>query len=291
MNERSSAASGINANEIRYWNSPATAAWVTLQERLDAVLAPVAELGLARAAPQPGEHALDIGCGCGATTIELAARVGQQGRVLGVDVSEPMVARARARLEAEERRNAAVVLGDASLHPFEAGSFDLAFSRFGVMFFANPVEAFANIRRALKPDGRLVFACFRAREENPWVTIPFAAAKHLLPPLTPPQPDDPGQFAFADPDRVRRILEGAGFHDVSFTGHNPAMRLGANARAAAEFCSQIGPTARAIAEAPEEVRGGLREAARQGMERELSRCHGAEGVALQGAIWIVAARA
>jgi ubiquinone/menaquinone biosynthesis C-methylase UbiE len=291
MNAHGSRATGINADEIRYWNSPATAAWVTLQERLDALLAPVTEVALEHAAPQAGEHVLDIGCGCGATMIEIAKRVGPEGRVLGVDVSEPMTARARARLEAEVRRNIAVALGDASVHPFNPGAFDLAFSRFGVMFFANPVEAFANIRRALKPGGRLVFTCFRAREENPWVTRPFAAARDLLPPIKQPGPEDPGQFSFADPERVRRILEGAGFRDLRFIAHDTLMRLGRTAREAADFSIQIGPTTRALTEAPEEARRTLRGAVRQAVEREFAHCDGAEGVALQGAIWIVLARA
>jgi ubiquinone/menaquinone biosynthesis C-methylase UbiE len=289
MSGLSSARTGINADEVRYWNSPATAAWVTLQDRIDAVLAPLTEVTLGHAAVRPGEHALDIGCGCGATTLALAVRVGPEGRVLGIDVSEPMVARARERVEQEAVQNAAVVLADASMHPFEASAFDLAFSRFGVMFFADPVEAFTNIRRALKSDGRVVFACFRAREENPWVTVPFAAVKHLLPPLKQPGPDDPGQFSFADAERVRRILEGAGCREVRFTAHDPVMRLGADAREAAAFSSQIGPTTRALADAPKEDKRDLRERVRESLEQEFARWQGPDGVALQGAIWIVSA--
>src|SRR5215212_505815 len=132
MSGAGSGASGINAGEIRYWNSPATTGWVMLQDRIDALFSPLTEAALEHAAAQTGEHVLDIGCGCGTTVLRLAGRVGPAGRVLGVDVSEPMVARARARLEEENCAYAAVVLGDASMYPFETGSFDLAFSRFGV---------------------------------------------------------------------------------------------------------------------------------------------------------------
>jgi ubiquinone/menaquinone biosynthesis C-methylase UbiE len=291
MSEANATAVSVNADEIRYWNSPTTQAWVTLQDRIDVLFLPLTEVVLERAAPRAGERVLDIGCGCGATVLGLAGRVGPEGQVLGVDVSEPMIARARARIEEEGCSNAAVVLGDASLYPFETGSFDLAFSRFGVMFFSNPVEAFANIHRALKADGRLVFACFRAREENPWVTVPFAAAKHLLPPIKQPGPEDPGQFAFADPERVRRILKGAGFRRVSLTAHDPIMRLGASAREAAEFSSQVGPTTRALASAPEELKRAVQQRAREAIEQEFARREGPDGVAFQGAIWIVSARA
>jgi SAM-dependent methyltransferase len=167
MSEANATAVSVNADEIRYWNSPTTQAWVTLQDRIDVLFLPLTEVVLERAAPRAGERVLDIGCGCGATVLGLAGRVGPEGQVLGVDVSEPMIARARARIEEEGCSNAAVVLGDASLYPFETGSFDLAFSRFGVMFFSNPVEAFANIHRALKADGRLVFACFPGSRGEP----------------------------------------------------------------------------------------------------------------------------
>jgi len=290
MSEDNSAATGVNADEIRYWNSLATATWVTLQDRIDTLFSSLTDVAVGQAAPLPGERALDIGCGCGATVLKLADSVGPEGRVLGVDVSEPMVSRARARLEENEHRNAAVTLGDASSYLFESGSFDLAFSRFGVMFFSNPVEAFANIRRALRPKGRLVFACFRAREENPWVTIPFAAAKHLLPPVKQPGPEDPGQFAFADQARVRRILEGAGFRELKFTPHDPVMRLGRNAREAAEFSSQIGPTTRALADAPEDRKRVLQQAVREAVEQEFARHERPDGVTLKAAIWIVSAR-
>src|SRR5215217_9152672 len=148
MNEPSSDRAADNADEIRYWNSAATAPWVTLQDRIDRLFVPLTEVTLSHAGLTGGEHVLDIGCGCGATVLELANRVGGDGRVLGVDVSEPMIARARERLEQAGLSNAAVAIGDASLYDFEAGSFDLVFSRFGVMFFSHPSRAFYNIRRA-----------------------------------------------------------------------------------------------------------------------------------------------
>src|SRR5881628_2723223 len=153
-----------------------------------------------------GERVIDIGCGCGDTTIALARRVGPAGLVLGIDVSAPMLARA-----ADAAREAGVAHvrfehADAQTHRFPAQAFDVLYSRFGVMFFSDPAAAFGNLRTALRPGGRLGFVCWQAVPENPWIAVPLeAAAQHMaLPP--PPAPGAPGPFSFADPERVRRIL-------------------------------------------------------------------------------------
>ena len=187
--------------------------------------------------------------------LELAHRVGPAGRVLGIDISAPMLDLARKRVADAGLSQATLVRADLSTYGFTPQDFDLAVSRFGVMFFTNPVTAFANLHGALQPDGRLVFACFRPLSENPWVLEPLTAAKHLLPPSAPPGPEEPGQFAFADPDRVRRILAEAGFHDIAFARHDPVMKLG-SAERAAELSCQIGPIARALTDAPELSQNG-----------------------------------
>jgi len=278
-----------NAREVEYWNSAATLPWVTLQTRLDELFRPLTQVALDHAAPQPGERVIDIGCGCGATVLELARRVGPRGHVLGIDISEHMLARARQRIAEAACTQAELALADMSSFAFTPHDFDLAFSRFGVMFFSNPVAAFANLHSALKPSGRLVFACFRPLAENLWVLAPFTAVKHLLPPSPPPGPEEPGQFAFADPDRVRRILGEAGFSAITFTKHDPIMVMagpGAGAAEAAAFSSQIGPAARALIGAPE----SLKSAVRDGLAAAFSQYDGPNGVTLPGAIWIVSAR-
>jgi len=274
-----------NAQQAEYWNSAIAQTWVKLQTRLDQLFHPLTQVALEHAAPQPGERAIDIGCGCGATVIELARRVGPGGQVLGVDLSGPMLGLARNRIAEAGFTQAALVQADMSTYGFSPQDFDLAFSRFGVMFFDNPVAAFANLRSALKPTARLVFACFRPLVENPWVLEPFTAVQHLLPPSTPPGPEEPGQFAFADPDRVRRILEAAGFHDITFVRHDPAMKLGGAAQAA-EFSSQIGPIARALIDAPESLRTTVRDALTAAYRRH----DGPDGIVLSGGNWIVAAK-
>lgn len=278
---------GPNADQIAYWNGPATAPWIAHQARIDALQQEATRLALDRAAPQPGEHVLDIGCGTGTTLLELAARVGAEGRVLGVDVSEPMLARARERIAAAGLSQVRVELADASTCEFVPGSFDLAFSRFGVMFFRDPVAAFAHIRRALKATGRLVFVCFRSLAENAWVRVPAEAARPLLLPMEPPQPGEPGEFAFADAHRVRGILEGAGFRDVTLTPHDPPMHLAGpgGAEEAAAFSTRMGPVARILRERPE-----LMEPVRRAIAEAFRKHDGPQGIVLPAAIWIVSAR-
>ena len=192
---------GANAGQIDYWNDEAGPKWVRLQELLDHQLADLGLFVVERAAPAAGERVLDIGCGCGASSLELAQRVGPKGSVLGVDVSEPMLARARERARHAGVDNLQFQRGDAQVTPFEPGSFDLVHSRFGIMFFEDPPAAFANMRRALAPNGRVTFVCWQPLSENPWMRIPMAAAlPHIeLPPI--PAPGAPGPFALGDDGR------------------------------------------------------------------------------------------
>src|ERR1700722_16858165 len=190
---------GPNAAQIAYWNETAGPSWVAMQDDLDRELRELGLAAMAALAPRAEERLIDIGCGCGATTLELARRVGPGGGVLGVDISAPMLGVARERAAAEG-------LAQAGFLPVDG-----AFSRFGVMFFEDPVAAFANIRAAVSPRGRLAFVCWRALAENPWMTVPMAAILPLLPAPPPAQtPGAPGPFAFADRDRLFAILRDAG---------------------------------------------------------------------------------
>jgi ubiquinone/menaquinone biosynthesis C-methylase UbiE len=165
-----------------FWNSEATRRWVTEQTRIDRLMAEVTNAALAAAAPQPGENVLDIGCGTCTTTLKQAEAVRPTGRVLGIDISEQQLALARQRVAAAGADNVELVLDDAATYGFQAETFDLGFTRFGVMFFADPVAAFRNIRRAMKPSGRLLLAVFQSGPENPWATAAVAAIRHLVPP-------------------------------------------------------------------------------------------------------------
>jgi ubiquinone/menaquinone biosynthesis C-methylase UbiE len=281
--------SSPNAREVQYWNSLHTRVWADEYQAIDRLLADATRVAMDHAAPKLGERVIDIGCGSGTTVLELATRVGPSGYVLGADVSKPSVEKARERVAAAGVHQAEVMLCDVSNHMFPANGFDLAFSRFGIMFFADPVATFANIRKAMKPDGRLALAAFRRLQENPWATATVAAIRHLLPSITPPAPEEPGQFSWGDAARVHRILESAGFQDVSLAAHDPAMPLAGpgGASEAASLMSRIGPVVRAMSDASEEQRKEVRAA----LEAFFRSHDGPQGIALQGAIWIVTARA
>jgi SAM-dependent methyltransferase len=277
-----------NSAQIEYWNEKAAVTWTAMQDRLDAMFVPLTALALDVAAPAAGQRVVDVGCGCGATVLELARRVGPAGQVLGVDVSAPMAARARQRIAAAGLGNAQVLVSDASTHRFEPAQADLLFSRFGVMFFADPVAAFGNLRSAMRPNGRLLFATWRPMAENAWFSVPAKAAAPLLPPAPPMEPDAPGPFAFANPDRVRRILDAAGWTDVALTRQDVPMRLAGPGQVAeaADFATRVGSLARALANATPELKAQVSTA----VATALARHDGPEGVCLTGSIWLVSAR-
>jgi SAM-dependent methyltransferase len=277
---------GPNAREAEYWNSPAARAWSNRHEPIDGLLAGIGQIVLDAAAAAPGEHVLDIGCGSGTTTLALAERVAPGGRVLGVDIAKASVARANERIAAAGLRNAEVILADASTHAFAPNQFDLAFSRLGVMFFTDPTATFARVRATMKPGGRLTAAVFRPPAQNPWATAPVAAVRELVPPTAPPGPEDPGQFSWADPARVNRILGGAGFRDVSLTPHDPPMPIGGSAEEATQLATSVGPVVRAMIGASEEVRAKVRASLLAFFQQQ----EGPNGVVFPGAIWIVRAR-
>jgi SAM-dependent methyltransferase len=282
-----SEAEGRQAEQVAYWNGAGGAHWVAQQDRTDRALTEVAALTLARADARPGEVVIDVGCGCGVTTIGLAEAVGPAGRVIALDVSGPMLGRAQERLAASGMVE--FVLADAALHRFPAAIADLLFSRFGVMFFGDPTAAFTNLRRALKPAARLVFACWREPAENPWMMVPLMAAYEHVPRLPKVGPEDPGPFSFADPDRVRHILTGAGFVDPALEPVDLAMDLagGDGIEAAIAYVVEIGATSRALDGQPAEIRARAVESIRRAL---LPYAVGAT-VRLPAAIWMVTATA
>ena len=282
-------ATGPNAEQIVYWNETAGPKWVALQELLDAQIAPLGLATMDLLGVAAGDRVLDVGCGTGQTSVELARRVGPSGTVTGVDLSSPMLARARERAGSARRDNVAFVQADAQTHGFDAGTADVCFSRFGVMFFADPTAAFANLRAALRPGGRLGFVCWQALPDNPWMAVPcMAALQHISIP-TPPSPHAPGPFAFADADRVRGILEGAGFREVTFTDHRTTLAVGGTAplEQTVEFLLEMGPTGRALREAGPDVRPRVAAAVREALEP----FHTPQGVRMGGAAWLVTGRA
>jgi SAM-dependent methyltransferase len=279
-----------NAAQIAYWNDNAAATWTAFQERIDAVFTPLTAIALAAAAPAADERVIDVGCGCGATVLELARRVGPSGHVLGLDVSEPMAARARERIAGLHLPNAEVVVTDASTCALPQPGADLLFSRFGVMFFADPTAAFANLRRGIRAGGRLLFASWRPLADNTWFTAPLDAARGLLPPQPPAEPNAPGPFAFADAERVRGILTEAGWHDAAAVRHDVPMRLAGPGQLeeATEFATRVGPLSRMLAEVEPNLRARVRQAVTNALQLRDS---AEEGICLTGSIWLYSARA
>lgn len=272
------------------WTGRSGEVWRDNQSRLDRMLAPYGAAAIAAASPVPGERVLDVGCGSGATTLELAARVGASGSVLGLDISEPLLSRARERTP--QGAPVSFVLGDASRHDLPTGAFDLLFSRFGVMFFDDPAAAFTHLRTALAPRGRLAFVCWRPFDENDWVRLPMRAVADILPPLPTPAPDAPGPFAFGDADRVRHMLSTAGFIDIAITPFDSPQVYGEAATrdeaigAALELALQVGPLARALADQPDVLRERAAAAVRAAFETRATD----QAVTMDGAAWIVTAR-
>lgn len=233
-----------NADQIAYWNGAPGEKWVKNQKVMDASLAGATAGLLSLAAIQPGERVLDIGCGSGEISLLAADRVGAAGAVTGVDVSRPLLALARQR--AEGRANIRFIEADAATHVFTP-EHDLLISRFGVMFFDDPAAAFANLRRAARPGGRLAFICWRPVAENEYAAMPFEIAKTLMPPLPPADPYAPGPFALADADRLHGILSDAGFSNISIARHDGLMPMGTTPEQAGIQATSLGPTARALA--------------------------------------------
>jgi len=273
----------LHQDQIDYWNGPAGNSWVEGQDRMDRILLPVQDAAIAHARAKPGETVIDVGCGCGSTTLALAALVGPTGRVIGPDVSAPMVALARKRSAALP--NVEYVVADAASHPFPPAIADLLFSRFGVMFFGDPRAAFANMRRALKPTGRVVFACWRKLDENKWMQVPLHAVYEHVPRLPKPEPEDPGPLSFADSDRVTRILTGAGFAKPKLTPVDLMLDLatGRGLDEAVLQCREIGPASRALKDQPPELVAKAVESIRAALPPYVQ----GHTVKLPGAIWLV----
>ncbi|WP_434725057.1 class I SAM-dependent methyltransferase [Mesorhizobium sp. RIZ17] len=203
-----------NAQQAALWNDASGKAWVEMQPILDGVLAPFERLVVDAGYPGGGSNVLDIGCGAGATTPAMARRIGDGGRCVGLDISQPLVTLAAERARADKVANASFEVGDAQAYAFEPGHFDAVVSRFGVMFFDDPVAAFTNIRQAARRGGKLAFVAWRSPVENDFMTTAARAAAPFLPPAPAPDPEAPGQFAFADGAKVKRILEASGWSSI-----------------------------------------------------------------------------
>lgn len=279
--------SEANAEQSTYWNDQAGPKWVALQSHLDAMLTPIGVAALDRLGDIAGAAVLDVGCGCGATTLEIARRVGPRGSVMGVDISRPMLERARQSAREAGHDNAEFVCADAQTENLKR-TFDAVFSRFGVMFFADPTAAFANLRRAMNPGAALSFACWRSIDQNEWMMVPLMAALQHIPPPEPPPPGAPGPFAFADRARVEGILGGAGFANIEIEPHDPVVDIGGGLplQQVADFVVQMGPTSRLLQDASDDLKSRVASSIASALKPSYANGR----VALKGAAWLVRAR-
>ncbi|MCH9679996.1 MAG: methyltransferase domain-containing protein [Deltaproteobacteria bacterium] len=272
----------MNEDPAAYWND--ARGWVRAQDSVDQWLSPITAQLIEATAAAAGERAVDVGCGCGGSTLPLAERVGPQGRVLGVDISAVMLDHGRTRTKDVEQVE--LVLADATEHPFEPGWADLVISRFGVMFFLDPVRAFSNIRAGMRPGGRLCMAVWQGIERNEWINFIMQA----FPELESPVPDadaGPGPFSFSDPARVVEVLGGAGFSAIEPVPFTTSINLGDSVDLALETMSEVGPLSRVLAEAEEDQRPQLLARARAFLQEQ----YRTGPPLLEAAVWIVHARA
>jgi SAM-dependent methyltransferase len=278
-----------NADQAEYWSSPSGQRWVTYQEALDRRLAPLTELLMERAGVRPGECVIDVGCGTGATTLRLAAAVGAHGSVLAIDISEPLLAAARRRCLEGGHSNVRLIRADAQTHRFERACHDLVTSRFGVMFFDDPIGAFRNLAQALRPQGRMAFAAWAPLDANPWFALPLQVGIERLGPPQPQPPRAPGPLALAEPDYIDAILTGAGFADRRVERLDILLPGARSTRDEAELLSLFGPLARLIRErdADEATRVALADE----LANRLSPYATADGVRLPAAVHLVTATA
>jgi SAM-dependent methyltransferase len=271
-------------DQAKLWNGAAGGAWVDAQESLDRLFAPFERMLVEAVSAEASREVLDVGCGTGATTVAIARALGANGRCTGIDISEPMVGAARLRSE-RESVPARFIVADAQQYPFEGGQFDMIVSRFGVMFFADAVEAFARLCHATAAGGALQFIAWRSPDENPFMTTAERAAAPLLLALPVRRADAPGQFAFASGDRVRTILRQAGWDRIDVHPIDVACTL--PERELVPYFTRLGLVGRVLQDLDERTRTRVIETVRRAFDPYVS----GEEVRFIAGCWVVTARA
>jgi len=270
------------SEQATLWNGRAGRAWVDAQELLDQILKPFEDVLLEAIAASKASRVLDIGCGTGATTLAAARLLGGRGRCVGIDISEPMIALARSRA-GEEQVPVSFICADAQTHVFEPADFDTMISRFGVMFFDEPVTAFANLRRAASPGAELAALAWRSCAENPFMTTAERAAAPFLPSIPARKQDGPGQFAFADQRKVRGILEDSGWREIGLQPIDVACSL--PEKDLNHYLSRLGPLGLILQDADEGMRARITRVVRAAFDPFVQ----GEDVRFTAACWMVRA--
>ena len=276
---------GVNAPQIEYWNGPTGDKWARFADAQDQMLGDLGSVAMNACDIQLGHWVLDVGCGSGTTSIEMARRVGSEGRVHGIDISTPMLDVGRARLDALDINNVTFHNKDVATYRFEQKAFDRMYSRFGVMFFVDPVSAFTNIRSGLKSNGRLAFVCWQAADKNPWMEVPWRVVlKHVS---APPgsDPEAPGAMAFSNPDRIRSILFEAGFAELKIDALETLVPVEPDVPASVQRLMELGPAARLL----NNISDNVKERVQKDLSDAISGFQTADGVMMGSTTWIVSA--
>ena len=271
----------INTDMLAFWNGQGGRTWVTRQKHTDTTLASVTDALLAFAAPRPGELILDVGCGCGGPTLELARVVGISSRIAALDISGPMLAEGMERAKAEGISNIDWLEADPATT--ELDNYDLLISAFGTMFFGDPLSAFTNIRRAANPGARMALVCWRSLAENPWIEVPMSAVASHLPPRSKSAPNAPGMFAFADPERVTEVLTNSGWTPPLFKKLDLDIAAGRGLEEAVIQSTQIGAVNSWLRNQPEEIVLGAIASLRDALSPYVDD----NSVRLPGAMWLI----
>ena len=277
---------GINRAQRDYWETDGPRQYQQFGDTNEALLAPVGQAMLDAAQLRPGEQVLDVGCGFGTSTLEAAEKVAPSGRVIGVDISAAMLEPARQRIAAERVDNVELLHADAQAYAFETESFDVVISRFGMMFFEDPQAAFANLARAVRPGGRLVFVCPQDPLKSEWVAVAFGASVAALgraPDLG--APGAPGPFAFADGDRLTQLLTGGGFRDVRLETLIRPFGIGRTIGDAVNFILSLPESKQLFAGAPQDTV----DAAATALHAGFAPYAGQQGVVMDATAWLVTA--
>ena len=279
----------LQQEQTEYWNGQGGETWLAQFDVIDQFLVPFQTAVLDAAGIRDGEFAIDIGCGTGGTALPLAQKAGPSGHVLGVDISEPLIAEAKRRAEKAGVSNVGFEVADAGTYEFEPHKADLLFSRFGVMFFGDSFGAFKNIRKGIKPGGRVAFVCWQEIQKNPFFLVPMGAAFEVLPPPEPQPPRTPGPFAFGEKDYLLDILKTADFGNVEIEGFAAEMAVpdDFSAERAAEFFVTFGPTKRLLEEQPTDIVEKVRSKITTALDSHVVN----QKVKLEGAVWLVKATA
>lgn len=272
------------SGQAALWRGRSGRAWVEAQALLDQMFKPFEDLLVKAVCGGAGHRVLDVGCGTGSTTLAVARRLGVKGHCIGADISDPMIAAARARANREDT-TACFIRADVQSHAFEPASFDLIISRFGVMFFDDPALAFKNLRRAARDGADLCFIAWRSAAENPFMTTAERAAAALLPNMPARRPDAPGQFAFADRHRIAALLEDSGWAEIDIRAIEVDCTM--REKDLPGYLSCLGPVGLMLQEVDERTRTQVIETVRTAFDPYV---HGAE-VRFTAACWMVSARA